>query len=83
MSDWDFRKESNETQEGDVGSVASFKAGMQPCHEADVKASKRNVIATNQGWVRRTIKNNASINQKRIIRILYSIMTSKGVVTML
>ena len=59
MSDWDFRKESNETQEGDVGSVASFKAGMQPCEIADVKKSKRNVIATDRGWVRRTIKNNA------------------------
>ena len=60
MSDWDFRKESNETHAGDVGSVASFKAGMQPCHEADVKASKRNVIATDKGWVRRTIKNNGT-----------------------
>jgi len=60
MSDWDFRKESNETQEGDVGSVASFKAGMQPCEIADVKSSKRNVIATDKGWVRRTIKNNGT-----------------------
>ena len=60
MSDWDFRKESNETNEGDVGSVASFKAGMQPCEVADVKSSKRNVIATNKGWVRRTIKNNGT-----------------------
>ena len=60
MSDWDFRKESNEAHAGDVGSVASFKAGMQPCHEADVKASKRNVIATDKGWVRRTIKNNGT-----------------------
>ena len=60
MSDWDFRKESNETAEGDVGSVASFKAGMQPCERADVKSSKRNVIATSKGWVRRTIKNNGT-----------------------
>jgi hypothetical protein len=38
MSKWDFRKEPN---------------GNEPFYNADVEASKRNVIATEKGWVRR------------------------------
>jgi len=38
MSKWDFRKEPN---------------GNEPFYNADVEASKRNIIATEKGWVRR------------------------------
>lgn len=38
MSKWDFRKEPD---------------GNEPFYNADVEASKRNIIATEKGWVRR------------------------------
>ena len=52
MSTWNFDSEANHT-DGDLGSNEAFNAGAQPAARADVLASKRNVILTNQGWVRR------------------------------
>lgn len=53
MSTWDFRKESF-TDVAGANTVAGLLAGNQPYAEADTLKSKRNVIATNKGWVRRT-----------------------------
>jgi hypothetical protein len=53
MSTWDFRKESF-TDVAGANTVAGLLAGNQPFSEADTLKSKRNVIATNKGWVRRT-----------------------------
>jgi hypothetical protein len=55
MSSWDFRKESTNPVSG-TDTVAGLKAGYQPYAEADHLQSKRNVIATNIGWVRRQNK---------------------------
>lgn len=52
MSRWDFAKEGTHPAAG-ANSVAGLEAGFQPYFEADNHASKRNVIATNVGWVRR------------------------------
>lgn len=53
MSSWDFKRESIANN---ADSSAGVKAGFQPYFEADNLASKRNVIATPKGWVRRQIK---------------------------
>jgi hypothetical protein len=55
MSSWDFRKEGTNPSSG-TDAVAGLKAGYQPYAEADHLQSKRNVIATNIGWVRRQNK---------------------------
>jgi hypothetical protein len=55
MSSWDFRKEGTHPVAG-ANTVAGLKAGYQPYFEANNLASKRNVIATNKGWIRRQIK---------------------------
>ena len=55
MSSWDFRKEGTQVVKG-ANTVAGMKAGYQPFYEAGNMASKRNVIATTQGWVRRVWK---------------------------
>lgn len=52
MSMWDFRKESTQDQKG-ANTAAGFVAGYQPFAEADTLSSKRNVVATEKGWVRR------------------------------
>ena len=49
---WDFRKESTQDQKG-ANTAAGFVAGYQPFAEADTLSSKRNVVATEKGWVRR------------------------------
>lgn len=53
MSSWDFRKEGTANTAG-TDPALSLKVGYQPFSEADTLASKRNVIATEKGWVRRT-----------------------------
>lgn len=58
MSSWDFRPEKNQDNTG-TSATGGLKAGFQPFAEADTLKSKRNVIATNKGWVRRTHKKNA------------------------
>jgi hypothetical protein len=55
MSSWDFRKEGTQVASG-ANTVAGMKAGYQPFYEAGNMASKRNVISTTQGWVRRVWK---------------------------
>jgi hypothetical protein len=65
MSSWDFRKEGTHDAAG-ANTVAGLKAGYQPYAEADNLASKRNVIATEKGWVRRQIKRTDG-NPPRII----------------
>ena len=55
MSSWDFRKEGTQVVKG-ANTVAGMKAGYQPFYEAGNMASKRNVISTTQGWVRRVWK---------------------------
>lgn len=55
MSTWNFTRESQATATG-ANTVAGLLAGNQPFAEADTLRSKRNVIATDRGWVRRQIK---------------------------
>lgn len=59
MSSWGFDTEGTQVAAG-ANTVAGLKAGYQPYEKADVLSSKRNVIATNKGWIRRTIKTNES-----------------------
>jgi|TARA_A100001391_G_scaffold165001_1_gene124818 hypothetical protein len=53
MSTWGFGQESNQVAAG-ANTVAAIIKGHQPHYQADNMASKRNVIATSAGWVRRT-----------------------------
>ena len=52
MSSWGFSKEGDQVVKG-ANTVAGIVRGFQPFYEADHMASKRNVIATSAGWVRR------------------------------
>lgn len=52
MSMWNFTHES-ETDSAGANTAAGYIAGNQPFAEADALPSKRNVIATDLGWVRR------------------------------
>lgn len=58
MSNWDFRAEKNQDNTGSTTNnpTGGLKAGFQPFAEADSLKSKRNVVATDKGWVRRTHK---------------------------
>ena len=53
MSTWGFGQESGQVATG-ANTVAGIVKGFQPHYEADGMASKRNVIVTSAGWVRRT-----------------------------
>jgi len=53
MSTWGFGQESNQVAAG-ANTVAAIIKGHQPHYQADNMASKRNVIATSAGCVRRT-----------------------------
>lgn len=55
MPAWGFNRESTQSAAG-ANTVAGLVKGFQPFYEAQHPASKRNVIATNVGWVRRTHK---------------------------
>jgi hypothetical protein len=66
MSNWDFRAEKNQDNAGD-SATGGLKAGFQPFSEADSIKSKRNVIATEKGWVRRTHKKNGGSSTTRQI----------------
>ena len=75
MSSWDFRPESKSSQgittpESGTEAGAGFKAGQQPASSADVKASKRNVIVTEKGWVRREIRNKSGATVRVIDEVL-------------
>ena len=69
MSNWDFRAEKNQNNIGSTATnpTGGLKAGFQPFSEADTLKSKRNVIATNKGWVRRTHKKNEGSSTTRQI----------------
>jgi hypothetical protein len=49
---WDFRNQSTQDTKG-ANTAAGFVAGYQPFNQADTLSSKRNVVATDKGWVRR------------------------------
>ena len=66
MPSWGFDHEKSQVHAG-ANTVAGLKAGFQPYENANVLSSKRNVIATNKGWMRRTIKNNRQGGGTRII----------------
>lgn len=66
MPSWGFDAENTQVSAG-ANTVAGIKAGYQPFENANVLSSKRNVIATNRGWMRRTIKNNRQGGGTRII----------------
>lgn len=52
MSMWNFTHEKN-TDSAGANTEAGFIAGNQPFNNADALSSKRNVVATELGWVRR------------------------------
>ena len=52
MSSWGFGRESTQVVAG-ANTVAGIKKGFQPFVQAGNEASKRNVIVTDKGWVRR------------------------------
>ena len=52
MSSWGFDKEGTQNA-GGANTEDFLVRGFQPFHQADSVASKRNVIGTDLGWVRR------------------------------
>ena len=52
MSSWGFDKEGTQNA-GGANTEDFLVSGFQPFYEADSIASKRNVIGTDLGWVRR------------------------------
>ncbi len=69
MPSWGFRRESTHTASG-ANTVAGKTAGYQPYFNAQVLESKRNVIATNKGWVRRQNKLDVHGNRRVIDEVL-------------
>lgn len=53
MSMWDFRNQSTQHDTDGSNTAAGFVDGYQPFYNADTLSSKRNVVATEKGWVRR------------------------------
>lgn len=68
MSTWDFNKESTDQASGNTVAYpeAGLLSGKQPFFSADTLQSKRNVIATSAGWVRRTIKTTDGSSTPRV-----------------
>ena len=62
MSSWGFGRESTQVAAG-ANTVAGIKKGFQPFVEAGNEASKRNVIITNKGWVRREHRGSRQIEE--------------------
>jgi len=56
MPKWRFDKESNTSATGAANSAVFFKTGHNPFPQEGNLKSKRNVIATSAGWVRRVTK---------------------------
>lgn len=52
MSTWNFDRSSG-TDDSGANTTAIYYAGNQPLNFADYVGSKRNVVATEKGWVRR------------------------------
>ena len=70
MATWDFSQESTTANTGDLNSANALRYGNQPFVRADALASKRNVILTNQGWVRRLNYRDGSGNRRQKNEIL-------------
>jgi hypothetical protein len=77
MSTWDFRRENTATKSG-ANNVAGILAGYQPFAEADNIASKRNVIATSKGWVRRQNKTDLNGNKRTMDEVLVAAAPGSG-----
>lgn len=77
MSTWDFRRENTATKSG-ANTVAGILAGYQPFAEADNIASKRNVIATSKGWVRRQNKTDLNGNKRTMDEVLVAAAPGSG-----
>ena len=77
MSTWDFRRENTATKSG-ANNVAGILAGYQPFAEADNIASKRNVIATSKGWVRRQNKTDLNGNKRTMDEVLIAAAPGSG-----
>ena len=77
MSTWDFRRENTATKSG-ANNVAGILAGYQPFAEADNIASKRNVIATSKGWVRRQNKTDSDGNKRTMDEVLVAAAPGSG-----
>ena len=56
MPKWRFDHEKNTSATGAANSAVFYKTGHNPFPEESNFKSKRNVIATSKGWVRRTTK---------------------------
>ena len=76
MSTWRFDKESNTDYQGS-NTVAGQLAGHQPHFQADTLSSKRNVIATEKGWIRRTHKKNDGSSVTRQIDEVPSVVRDR------
>lgn len=77
MSNWGFSRESTQVASG-ANTVAGIKAGYQPFAQADTQASKRNVIATSKGWVRRQNKTDVHGNNRSIDEVLVAAHPGSG-----
>jgi hypothetical protein len=77
MSNWGFSRESTQVASG-ANTVAGIKAGYQPFAQADALASKRNVIATSKGWVRRQNKTDVHGNNRSIDEVLVAAHPGSG-----
>jgi len=77
MSSWGFSRESTQVAAG-ANTQAGIKAGYQPFADADNMVSKRNVIATSLGWVRRQHKTDAHGNARKIDEVLVAASPGSG-----
>ena len=62
MSSWGFGRESTQVASG-ANTAAAIVKGFQPFVQAGNEASKRNVIITNKGWVRREHRGSRQIEE--------------------
>lgn len=62
MSSWGFGRESTQVASG-ANTAAGIVKGFQPFVQAGNEASKRNVIITNKGWVRREHRGSRQIEE--------------------
>ena len=70
MPKWRFDKESNTSATGAANSAVFFKTGHNPFPQEGNLKSKRNVIATSAGWVRRVTKVDTHSNTRQQEEIL-------------
>ena len=77
MSTWGFDHEKNTSAAGDDPAEGQ-RRGQQPFSSADSMASKRNVIATSAGWVRRTNYTDTHGNARKKEEILVAAHPGSG-----